>query len=203
MHLKDILVQYWPKYYGSNQPPFKIKLKAQSMRCNPYLTLLLWPWTQDEIYHGLREKHKSIILLKKKTTIKWLLIAYCYTQRSVLSSIHLKGSSSCNRWELTEKLTVRQCSEMRDFGLLSHKRNVFAKCLPSTLRKPCRRESRKIIWARGNGWLPGTGIVQTQQDWGICGLTEIKAVHHDLQRFKPGGVSTPRQRSAVNMRSNL
>jgi hypothetical protein len=74
---------------------------------------------------------------------------------------------------------------VRDFGALSPKWDVFTNPLPSGLRVLCRRASRKIIGARGNGRHQGTvppshnSVIDmwTHRDNGSTGPTQVQTRH--------------------------
>lgn len=55
-------------------------------------------------------------------------------------------------------------------------RTLKPKEVKSTINK-CKKEDRKIIRARGHGWVQGSSFCQTQQDWFIYELTETVQMH--------------------------
>lgn len=78
----------------------------------------------------------------------------------------------------TQNWTVCRNWETLKHSILFHPEwNVFIKPLPSGLMEPWRRGGRKAVGVRGNEWLRGSCVFQTQQDWYMYKLTEAVAAH--------------------------
>lgn len=90
------------------------------------------------------------------------LMTYCYihwiciTQPSSEKFLLVVGSNQ------QEKLQLVSMKRGRDFGKLSSNEVVYIVPFPSRLRDLCGIEDREIVRARGNGWLQGNSIFQTQ-----------------------------------------
>ena len=75
--------------------------------------------------------------------MKLFLIAFSYTHRSLSCSTIIREASSCSRWELMHRPIMGQCEENK--RLLSPKREVFIKFLPSGLRELYRKVDEKVM----------------------------------------------------------
>lgn len=64
----------------------------------------------------------------------------------------------------------------RDIGTLSHKWDMFTESLPSGLREPCGKESRKNVRAGGMENTKKQGPLN-QQEQSSYDLTETQAAH--------------------------
>lgn len=64
-----------------------------------------------------------------------------------------------------------------DFGALHPPWDVLIKLLPSRLIDIYGKGSRSIVRGRGEGWLQGNSVIQTQQDWYMYELTSILKIH--------------------------
>lgn len=73
-----------------------IWLEANSMRWTSYSAC--WSRSIVSIAQGVWKK-KTLLVLKKKVTIKWHLMVFCYTQRWVPGLAIIRETSSCSRWE--------------------------------------------------------------------------------------------------------
>lgn len=109
--------------------------------------------------------------------IKFLLIPFCSTHRSVYPHTAIIRDASCNRWELTQRpITLMQVRE-RGAEILSPKWDDFIKRLHSGLRMLRRREGRKTVRVGGDGWHQGNRVFHTQQDWCTHELRDHVSMH--------------------------
>lgn len=116
------------------------------MGWSPSLTLLLWWRTWGQIVKGPRGTAHTTVLLKEPST-KWLPVTFCYTHRSMFSSVIVKEASYCSWWE--QRPEEGQCAECERPWNTQPKQGIFIKCFTLGLREPCRRarmEEAKKTW---------------------------------------------------------
>lgn len=111
-----------------------------------------------------------------------------YVHRSGPFSIHIRETSSCSIWRITQKHTLDSVQRMRDPETFNPKWDVFIKALPSGPSSLCGRGDRKVVRVGSDEWLHGNSVFQTQQNCCIYELTEMWQLAQGLHRFKADGV---------------
>lgn len=119
-------------------------------------------------------ENQILLFWLRKTAKTWLLTRYCYARRSVSHSGIIRDTSH-TRWESTQR-QLDNVQRVRDFGVLNAKWNDFIKLHHWRLRERYRKGGRNIIKARGNGWLHGTRVLNTQRI--PAGLIDARTQRH-------------------------
>ena len=101
-------------------------------------------------------------------------------------------TEACSYSTNTETHSQTMCKRVKDLCLLSPKREVFIKSLPSVLRDPCRRGGRKIIPTKGDGGHQGSKAFRKLQDRHTCELTKTGSMQ-SLHGSEPKDVPTLRE----------
>jgi hypothetical protein len=112
--LWDARMQWWHNAVEATNQDL-IWFKAHSMRWNPYLTLLEWPGTWDSIDQRPRGNPNDAVL--QRSIAIWLLMTFCCPHRSMHCSATTRETSSCSRWEQTQRLIQTMC---RKWEILEH-----------------------------------------------------------------------------------
>lgn len=104
-------------------------------------------------------------------------------------------SSSCSRWELIQIWLTGKCAEwdMLEHSALSR---MSSSNPPLRTRVICEEEVKRLLRARGHGWLWGNGILWTLQDthmdsqWLRQHLQDLLRVNQTRPQYWAGEVDT-------------
>lgn len=100
-------------------------------------------------------------------------------------SCNLRSCSALEWTIISKEFQTEQCAEVRDFGpsTLDHKSSSNLSPQSSGI---CQKRGRKILRARGGGWLSEDRIFRTQWGWYT---SESQRHTYDHHRFKPDWIS--------------
>lgn len=128
---------------------------------------VLCPQSHISTHMLAHHKHTTIEKILFFIAIKWLLMAFWYTHRSVPCSAINREASSWSRWKQIQRTTGRQYSESRELGTFSPKWDGSIKSLLRVLRNLLKRRQRESKSHRGD-----QGDLQCDQS--SCWLTEVE-----------------------------
>lgn len=71
--------------------------------------LLGWPRTKTRQTGGDLGENQILLFYKRNMAIKWHLMTFCHTHRSVPCSAAIRDTSSCSRWKQIESHSQTLC----------------------------------------------------------------------------------------------
>ena len=129
----------------------------------------------------LGEKY-ILFLCQRNITIKWLLITFYYTHRSLQKLLPgWDGNKYKDPW-------LDGVQRMRAIETLTHKWDISIKSLLCSLRESCTSGSRKIVRTRGHGGLQENSLPKTTGFTCIWHQRDCDSIHWDLSMLVVMGI---------------